>query len=334
MAFMVFKFLYKTAERQAEECYDSSREKSIYRFVFKDDLYKHYKAFSSISQFNAYYETIQQKHLHEVIFCGPQKIKFDVDISADKIALYKPKYDFVKTFIQYDTTSYCDCLPVNNYITILIARIECTIDNLLRGRDIPYKILVLAAHKSGVKYSFHIIVDGIAVKSNEKCNEFCKMIPDDVGFIDRNTNKKTQNFRIIYSSKLSEPDRVLVPIARIIDGVAETLPPMEHYLITNVAYCAELFDEDNVGGGEKKRGPDKMPNDVVALLKNEPEVENHIIRDYKDSIINMDRIRPSHCSQCKKMHDSDNTLFIIVKPNCCIVRCRRSSTPISILNRI
>jgi len=63
---------------------------------------------------------------------------------------------------------------------------------------------------------------------------------------------------------------------------------------------------------------------IINLL-NAEDRSNFMYRDSDGGIINFERMNPSHCDLCDRVHEKDNTLYITINKNkCCYKRCRKS----------
>lgn len=321
--YYVFKYVKPNGNR---ECYENFEFKAAYPHVFRDESKKQYYAFCSLDAFNEYYEaelhTNHVAYFHEVIFNGPQKLKFDVDIKMERIDEYKPNYKFDRDFIAHDTTQYCKNRAINNYVRILIYNIECTLFAAFKGAELPYKILVASA-SSNSKYSFHIIINGIYVQNVDECNAFYSMLNEKcLLFIDKGVNRKMQNFRLLLSAKLDDPSRIFTPVTQDIT----TRDDFNAYLIHDIRGCRLLtincaIQHRTLSGTEQIT--DAELEKIANALKLIPDFENHRIRGINDNIVNIDRIKPGFCDFCVREHTTDNNLFVAVTETGATLYCRK-----------
>lgn len=320
--YYTFSYLKSNGVR---ECYENFALKHLYPHVFRDELLKRYIAFISLDEFNKYYDdelnTNKVAYFHEVIFNGPQKLKFDVDIAVESVKKYKPNYKFEHDFIAHDTIRYCTVKSLNNYIKILIYNIECTLSAAFNGNPLPYKILIASA-SSDKKYSFHIVVDGIYMRNIDECNAFYARLNNKcLLFIDKGVNRRIQNFRILKSAKLNEP-------TRIFESVVPKCGSVNDFLIQNIKNCKLLMinkiEKDNSIRKIDDEISDAELEKIAHALKLIPEFAiQHRIRGCHENIINIDRIKSGMCSFCGREHTTDNNLFVCVTDSGATLYCRK-----------
>lgn len=313
------------------------------------DMAKHqYLVFDSIEGMKSYINNQGPlgQTFHEVIFgFMRQKLKFDIDADYEKVIAFEIPKDEEETTPELQNISLDD---LDDDILDLIGSIEVTptsppkeptnsfeskseyilratigaIRNaflVLYGKELlPENIVICQSVprpppdsvEQKKKCSYHIIIDGYYVNTNEHAHEFTKRVATFVpgpikDFLDKGINKSKQNFRMAGSRK---PDSWR--IKEIIS--VEHGHTFENALITNTAGCEELPDIAMLIKAEVKN-IHMHPADVQQVLEICREngiLRDHLFRRNYNGVFVFDRRIPSQCEFCNKTHDSDNTVKV------------------------
>lgn len=224
------------------------------------------------------------RRFHEVIFDGPQKLKFDIDASQEdlnKIALGH------EALLRQLFEAICDAFLVSY-------------QKPLSARD----IVVCASHGQG-KFSYHVIVNKYAVSCSAQAKEFTRRVLNYMEtatrrFVDVGVNSPVQNFRIPTCYKNGRELKI-VSHHDIIDALVsvtencELLPDLE--LVTTPADQESTTDPAAV-------------ERVLEVCRTNNLLENFKFYRHHKGMYLFKRIRPSRCYFCERTHDKDNTLFV------------------------
>lgn len=144
-----------------------------------------YATFATWKLFELWYGTLSVKHLDEVITSTPQKFRVDIDIPS--------KHSRTREFYEACVEDVC-----------------ITISSILACYGLSCAI---ARYDSNVhtscKYSTHIVLYNLLMPSSEVCLSLARVLHHSIDadhrqYIDMCIYKRTQNFRMEYSSKPGE----------------------------------------------------------------------------------------------------------------------------------
>lgn len=189
------------------------------------------------------------------------------------------------------------------------------------------------------KFSIHLIVGVYAVncfqlaehasrlystfKSKSAFHEFVSQ------FIDMGVYKSIQNFRLTGSIKLgTNENRRKVLVNNLWDDEYEN---WRHTLITHIDGKTDIqLDEMKLMKSFKSTF-----EEIEMLDKNFlPDNFTTIIAEWSEgleprrkygNVIFFDRLEPSYCKICKRTHDNENSLIVIITESSYIVKCRRDA---------
>jgi hypothetical protein len=187
---------------------------------------------------------------------------------------------------------------------------------------------VAAGNSVPEKYSFHIVVTSHVVSNNREAKHFTGRVldivraevPEIIPLIDPSINSGTQNFRLLGSHKEASPRTKVVDgqLAAALGTMAPD-PSRERALLqigrpTNVralpALCgAEAAPEITITDGDIRAALDC----VHAHL---PGAQSyHRFSRNIGPLMLFDRLAPSYCSICLRVHSSDNSLMVVIRPD-------------------
>ncbi len=322
--------------------------KSIDKLRKKFVVYREggYQVHANRCTFLHYLSTLpeDQRVFHEVIFSGPQKLKFDIDATPDTIDAFviETPTNIVTTAIiddpdimdlidAIDDSAYRPTTVVQSPHEVRAAKYTHIFTTILQAirdaffityeRFLPEANEIICESRTHTcatdgeppkKYSNHIIIGGYYVADHNQAREFTRRVlsflaPAYRSFVDASVNKSIQNFRITGCHKSGD-----TRVKRIVSqhSAADTL-------ITNTDNCVLLPDiaraEPSIIGPSANLTADTITA-VVDLCNSDNEIKlAHRYKYVRGGIFIFERKRSSHCSFCDRVHDTDNTLFVTVK---------------------
>ena len=168
----------------------------------------------------------------------------------------------------------------------------------------------------GYKFSYHIILHPYTFENNQEVKNFTSLVlsrlhPAIRQLVDPQVNKSIQNFRLLDSTKpgagrykrVTNEFGTAMPAERD----ATIITPCE-CLIRLPKLCSEkMFNVD----GEPQLGELAEANKIIAASG---LLESHQLRGIRGCTFIYDRLKPSLCELCGRIHRNDNTLMILVEP--------------------
>lgn len=283
-----------------------SREQIITKFVTWNQTTTRYSVWDTPCQFFTYLDTcpVELRTYHEVIFDGPQRLKFDIDLSRDELMESVDEFD---TLLLSDGEDELDSL-MNSLVDDIQEMIRRVYDlpsntpdrNIVKCRS--YDI-------TGEKYSAHLIVD-LVVDDSAEAREFTKRLIDynlrwnDI--LDKGVNKRIQNFRIsgCHKGECKNNPR----IKEIINGdrIKTLIGWRDEYprLLSIAPVINTTIDTSIVHNSDE----------VLKLCELVGILKDHKLRRRTDSLYEFDRIanHPTYCEICNQVHEKDNTVVVRV----------------------
>jgi hypothetical protein len=297
----------------------------------------HY-VYSSPLEFSHVLDSIEfSKRVFEEVIYGhlPQKIKIDLDIPQSKLdnLLAEMKNDeFVNPTIDTVIDIIVETLIDEFYAMYSSYFIE-------HGHDLEKLSIkkddILIATSSGqdankeYKESYHIIFAcrKFAVNNNTDARLITKnlleALPEYIKnsrIIDDGVNKSLQKFRLTGCHKPnSNRTKVIVNKFNWYDSVIGV------YDNRDIEILPPLLTDGSVEQSKKELMHEEYYDAAIQMA--EPYTKDFEFRNCAGNIINYNRIRPSHCIFCNKIHENDNTLFVeIATVGNVFLICRRSPT--------
>ncbi len=281
----------------------------------------HYRVYNNITCLRDAIEQMdpEERCFHEVILEGPQKLKFDIDAKA--VALMASQVPGLTAKDKYNTVKH-------NVIEAINDVFFCIYD----GRNLESSNIILCESfdKTGEKYSAHIIVNGYYVGGSAQCREFTKKVTETlprshVDFLDQNINKTNQNFRLPLCHKSDD--------MRVKDIMSNHT--WEQALITNVVGCVKLTNVVEESIKKEIRIYSEDVTNALKICERAGILKDFTYRNSTKNTLNFDRIRPSYCEFCAKVHDADNTQKVTLHPQGhrveVVLRCRRIASEYKVL---
>lgn len=277
-----------------------------------------FSGFSSIESLYNYIQStpVENRCYFEVIFNRRRKPYFDIDIPAKEVN--------------------------DNGVNIINTLITSLIKVLNRLYSININIsddILIFSSNGEDKYSYHVIVDNYCVLDNTQCKiiyqEVIKLLPDNIiGYIDNAVYNSTQQFRMLWSHK---PNSTRIKIMNtewrynntiIRYNITEPKEQLKHSLITLCDKCRPL-EEINTSLPIKSFPAETYDvADIKSMLNDEVK-----IRDIRGNIVILQRVKPSYCVICNRMHDRENPYLLILNGK---VRyyCRRGDKNYVVIGKI
>lgn len=313
-------------------------------------------AFANFAAFAQYRDSIaiENRCFHEIVFKdSPQKLKFDIDnadITISPHAIESVKRVIIRiirtTFLQL----YGDMMGIGSCPnTIDIVRCYSTNNgSKLNEHIIISNFYVQNAQDASLFYKQFLYNINALAPTAEK-------------YIDKQVNKSTQNLRLIGSIKLGKPGtlKCLHPSSSNYTD-ADTVISARHgtpaYALLNTACVTKKYsameqnnatdvllshkyvpghtviDDDDIDTSEKldasmDEDTKRLIMQCNQLIKKQGESNAHIFSNIKRMsadvlLINYTRMAPSYCESCKRVHDSDNTLYFVARGINLYQKCR------------
>ncbi len=295
----------------------------VRKVIWSNHPRPHYHVFENQTTLHDAYAKLiaDDRRYHEVVFEGPQKLKFDIDAKADLLGTTIIKSSL---FTTKDTLT----LSLSEKFTVLVKEtieaIKTTFFYQYDGTPIRNEDLIIceSADPTGGKFSMHIIIANHYVSGSTQSGAFTRsmleVLPEWCApFIDKSVNKTTQNFRLVESHKDGRVKRILTSHHYFDNSVPSTAKITHTWydaLISNISNCTKL--KDITSSTVKDDEAPLVPEDIKLILDKCKELyllNDFVYRDHKHGIINFNRIKPSFCELCNETHHVDNTQCIRYK---------------------
>ena len=310
------------------------------RFVVRyeiSDIKSVFMIFATPTHYKQFYEFLPSKEraFHEIIFgeCE-QRFKVDIDfgnelIVADSPLLRKPFYD--KLTIICDTIKsifenlYSSQHPGATNSPLCICE--------TKGEVTPGKI----------KIGFHVTIGGRHYAQNVLVvREFIDLLtselpPDLSKYIDRDTNKTIQNWRILGCNKYGQPRRIKRIFAKPMYSTSPSDAIVGNYTHSaNIAHLTYIYTystmlslRPTIAAASRSTITAEVHDRLIIAanaLLTEDEKAAFANPSISGNFVNYRRFVPSYCDFCKRIHEKDNTLYFALLDNGSLVKfCRHNS---------
>lgn len=306
-----------------------------YQAPYKNNIDKRlYGVFDSYLDFYCWLvDNVPQSmwYFHEVIQEGIQKIRFDIDIAKDKC----PPEQF---------TLECGEKIINDIIRAY--------DNLFEKLNICKDICILSSNGPD-KYSYHVIINRYAESSKhvkyicDKIIEMTRVRAERYSdFIDAQCYNSLQHFRLPFNYKpgsgrkleflenwnyndfnvkyeyFEEPDdeshKKLIQFRESLVGYVDTSTCKQN----KIDLPGEISQKEKAKVINKKDLAFDIDTAVDFLGE---DMNNYTIRCIEGDLIILDRVKPSMCMICERVHEKENPyLQILGNKQVVLFHCRRS----------
>jgi hypothetical protein len=254
---------------------------------------KMFTSFKNYDELYNYIKTLQDpQHLYEYIR-GPRKPYFDLDISA------KDDHERILSDVMEKLSS--------------IIKINL-------NRD----VLIYSSHDENKK-GYHIVIDNYYVNNHLQTKWLAKQI--NIKYVDLAVYSSAQQFRLLGSSKIGT-NRIKKFMNKwkykgeIITYYTnpDTYTMLKSSLVSLIDGC-ELLDVPNIDVDNKIIYSED--EDILKILYNYLHDIPFKIRHRKGNVIVLDRIKPSYCNICKRIHEHENGYVIVIDDEQIWYSCRR-----------
>lgn len=266
------------------------------------------------------------RYHHEVITEGPQRLRIDIDANESQIRAISDwfasapvvdgQYDDVPADVR-DVLAVADgvgdiaCAWSRATLAIIAACIDV---HMLLWREDPPAVCVCESIDPNLqKWSRHVIFSQSVVSSSTNAREFCTQVCALLAtplraIVDAGVYKRTQNFRLVGSTKHGEqrPKRIMTA-----HTFADTIIAQSEATLRDIAAAPVARVQDPVRNGTDE---DTVRPQVLALAESHGVLRANRFRSCRDGIYLFDRIAPSHCDACDRVHDRDHTVMMVVGP--------------------
>lgn len=311
--------------------------------IIRDEFNNNYKVFDDWDSFWIYSDSvkIQERCFHEVIMgYKPQRIKFDIDVESNKLQHLSLSEIETITNLEYDIEEIHESkskmyLILKYILSIIIDQLYIDYfesDNLIVTTQ-SFVVLDSSGYTDILgtldyyKFSYHIILTKYLVCNHNEAKYistgvYNRIHPKLQFVFDTGVNKSTQNFRLIDSTKpkhsrflksINDYDLYNIDIATRINSVicpGIKLPILSKKCDNNISAKRGPIRHDN----DPNISDDYIEKAVEDVCKKAEELlKSHKFRDVSGMLFMFDRISPSMCNICHRIHDNDNTLMIALK---------------------
>jgi hypothetical protein len=252
---------------------------------------------------------------------------------------------FGERIMAYDSSFWADADKVNGAsVDLLIYGLVAT-RHFLRflAKKFPHTYIILA-HSCQMdhycpKYSMHIVC-GVYCPTGYDIQELADSLyrefvaqdnfaPLIAEFIDMQVYKTTQNFRITGCKKLGKDD---VYVKRIMNNpFGDPFVGWYHTLFTYIDGSTDLCLGPKIGRGVGWKNDKfdvtsneisaRLPSNFIQLLA--PHSNGFAVKEVHGNFVRLMRLEQSSCLICGRLHESDNSLMVIVTTRSYILMCRR-----------
>lgn len=309
------------------------------RQVIYDSKRSRYLVFETIAALEKFVADTPEEDrcFHEVIFgFRRQKLKFDIDAPAEAIEALVIEEPITPTAPPAPTDDELDPAILELLSSIELppqpadTKAKYILDNIVRAiKDaflVTYQIdldEVIVCESCGAdKLSYHVIIDGYVVSDNHQAREFTKRVRDYVPnslvkLLDTGVNKSLQNFRLLGCHKEGST------------RVKTSTAPFAATLISNAAGCRLLPDVfgQGQGAGQSQAEATFADEDVRHSLKVCQDcgiLNDHKFRSQRGPFLLFNRLRPTHCEFCDRVHHKDNTVRVTMRREGALIKLFKS----------
>jgi hypothetical protein len=338
----MYKYLKDATDRDPstvalKNCTDTS-------IIIRDEFNNNYRVFNNWDSFWLFADSvpIQEQCFHEVIMGEKhQRIKFDLDVKLTdlkNISLsdietitnleYDNEFEDIEDIGELHEPKAKMYIIIKYMLSIIIDQLYIDYfdsDNLIVTTQ-SFVILDSSGYTDILgtldyyKFSYHIVltkylVDNFTEAKYISTGVYNKIHPKLQFVFDTGVNKSVQNFRLIDSTKpnhtrflksTSDYDLYNVDIATRKNSV---IRPGIKLPILSKKYSKNIIEDP-------KLSDDYIEKAIEDVCKKAEEIgllKSHKFRDVSGMLFMFDRIAPSMCNICHRVHDNDNTLMIALK---------------------
>jgi hypothetical protein len=246
----------------------------------------------------------------------PQKPKFDVDAKGKD---------------EKEVDGLIDCL-----LTSIVASLK------EMGRDVvPSRDIAIYTSHGKTTRSYHIVVYGYYCDNVWESFAFYQKVVTKISHplvecVDRAVYSSRQQFRVLGSEKYDSGRTKTLVDTFSIDGdvythhIPKGQPPHLHHLRTSLIQfisdserLPSLKIETKVRRERKEICEDDLDRMINLFFDNFEDADAFAVRCTLPTSVVLDRIRPSHCPTCSKIHETENP-FLFLEDSVVYFSCRRT----------
>lgn len=288
--------------------YDEDDMRANFVVSYFDNEIRLYSLFSSYDEFWTWYSDFpnDQRAFYEVVR-GEQKPHFDIDMTDN-----------------LDTHE--------KVLESLIRAIVAVIDKL--GAKFSLSNLLVFSSHGDKKKSYHVVVASLYTCNNLECKEFYNLCMEHVPdhhriYIDKSVYSSRQNFRLYLSQKYGSGRVKMLDMkfAKDMDVVFREKSSHEIFsssLLVNTESCERLPIYISAPPDPVQTNANGIiSTEAIIRMVNAKHKKSLKFSGIKDDIYTFQRIKPSYCDACKRIHESENA-YVIVADGKALFNCRRN----------
>lgn len=198
--------------------------------------------------------------------------------------------------------------------------------------DLSSEIAVYNSHGPRIR-SYHIVIPNYSTENNKESEHIYKLIADKLTdderiHFDAGVYKNHQQFRLLWNHKLNDNrDKILQPsfqfhgksiryLSRNTDRVGQFLESLVCYSMNAFPLTPFGQEQDN-SNGISIEIDDPVVTGIIQLLVEIGGVKKedlpYQVREVSENIIILNRIRPSFCRICQRVHESENPYICLIE---------------------
>ena len=332
-----YKYISKNKKNSLMNEYSSDDLKE--KIIIQSSDFNHVLLFESINNFLEFHNNLKKEEriYYEVILSDDkQKFKLDIDIK-------NKKYD-KNTDICYINENIQDNFNINELINDCIDSIfkiincnkfkyyifdSSNIDKYIISKHIIFDFYIYSSYDAKILYD--VLINRLSIKYN-------KQILD---LIDNSVYKTIQCFRLPYHTKINEERYKICKNEynlNIIKGMIKNYN-IEYIHCINIS---KLLNNNNINSIDEHCVPhtnQKLNNNITdnnEVVSIDENILKEILENTKEYLINFkvrniisnkiifDRIKGGYCDICERIHENENSSYIILYDNIYRLYCRRN----------
>jgi len=291
-------------------------------YLYNDKSITRYYVFDSYKEFERYYNRLSEdnKTFHEILIPNrPRKVVFDIDGDQDNLAKVSKLIEKEEGITLVDEGIDCP-LRLRIFETILSTIKKAFHDKY--GYTLEDKDIIICDSSSDKKFSRHIIIKNYHFLNTQQASLFSATVasvnyaggkPEFVCYDKGAGNKKFCGVRMTDSHKPESPERV----KKIITD--------HSFRDTILSYIEEDSillkpEEITLYAAHSSSMPKVIEDEIKTLLEKRVDMKAFSLRSSYGGIITYDRILPSNCPICNRVHESDG-MFVTLYGNKVYLNC-------------
>ena len=307
---------------------------SLFSFISYEELLNNFvicKEINNIRKYTYFNDLLElfsfikneKNSLHEVIIENKiQKFRLDIDIDLTNI---NNEY--------YDNT-WC-IKKEKKFLKTILNTLDLTLN--LYQKNLNVNDISLFESHGNYKRSYHIVLhkycflDHLQIK--QFYNQFINFFENTTFFnwmkyIDHCIYNKNQHFRLLGSVKngtkrLKKPVKSFKWNKKFINSSDNELQNFKNSLITYIDESELIILKEKEKIYDKIELDENLYNEIIKLFKNKKDFNCYEIKYYKNNCISLQRLKPSYCNICERIHENENP-YLFISNNNVYFSCRRT----------